>query len=231
MQIERIDFMERMAAYTPASLVAVADLVRRRFDLPGLSFDGENENNWAEVEHLGINYNLAMSDCLAMLQRWNPAVPADCNLVLNLSVARDLAPELAGMQARTFEPTRFAPLMAAELSLLLRCTVHHVECWRGPGLSEPGSGSYPPPIRVMPFRADGPRQEFLLRAAQRLNLGLGVLDTHAIIGFPDEILPGAQAGTYRYRYLLHLPTRPSEANRFVELGFDHGDRLVCMDMA
>lgn len=226
MQIERIAFMERLAAHTPASLVAAADLVRRRFELPGLRFGHENENNWAEVEHLGIEYNLSIPDDPGKLHEWNPAVAADCTLALNLSVASDLASQ----QTRAFDPTRLAPLMAGELSLLLRCTVHHVECWRGPGLSEAGSGSYPPPTRVMPFRADGPRQEFLLRAAQRLSLGVGVLDTHAIIGFPDEILPGAQAGFYRYRYLLHLPTRPSESNRFVELGFDDGDRLVRLDL-
>jgi len=56
--------------------------------LPPMSYDSENETEWGNVDHNGIDYNVSRPYEEGTLQQWDDTTPIGCNFGVTVSIRK-----------------------------------------------------------------------------------------------------------------------------------------------
>ena len=86
MNIDTIAKIEHFSAFVDLSLQDFCEQFRQVLKLPQMTFDNENETEWAEVNFNGINYNVSKPFEIGTLNNWDDLVPENHNFGIVLSI-------------------------------------------------------------------------------------------------------------------------------------------------
>lgn len=86
MNIDTISKIEHFSTFLNISLKEFCEDFKRVLELPEMTFNTENETEWAEVSFKGINYNISKPFEIGILNKWDENVPKDHNFGIVLSI-------------------------------------------------------------------------------------------------------------------------------------------------
>ena len=83
--MERI---EHFALLTDLELEDFSLRFEKIFNLTRMNFDYENETEWVEIEHEGVNYNVSRPYEAGVLNGWDSSIPEPCNFGISFGILR-----------------------------------------------------------------------------------------------------------------------------------------------
>ena len=86
MDIDTIAKIEHFSTLVDLNLKEFCDKFRLVLELPALTFNSEDETEWAEVNFEGINYNISKPYKVGLLNKWDDQVPEEHNFEITLTI-------------------------------------------------------------------------------------------------------------------------------------------------
>jgi len=84
-ETEQIESKEHLALFAPMGLKEFCKRFKSILKLPQMEFDYENETEWCNVKHNGIEYNVSRPYKKGTLHEWDSSAPESCNFGICLS--------------------------------------------------------------------------------------------------------------------------------------------------
>jgi len=89
MNIQEIKRLEHITLKSDLDLLTFGEKFQKALTLPAMARDYENETEWLEIDHHGINYNISRPYNPGTLQEWDDTTPEGCNFGIVLGIHND----------------------------------------------------------------------------------------------------------------------------------------------
>jgi len=89
MDIETIKRLEYVTLQSDLDLMTFGEKFQKALMLPQMDYDYENETEWLDIDHDGINYNVSRPYEEGTLQEWDDTTPEGCNFGIVLGIHKD----------------------------------------------------------------------------------------------------------------------------------------------
>lgn len=89
MDIQTIRRLEHVTLRSDLDLITFGEKFQKALKLPQMEHDYENETEWLDIEHDGINYNVSRPYDEGTLQEWDDTTPEGCNFGIVLGIHKD----------------------------------------------------------------------------------------------------------------------------------------------
>ena len=89
MEIQTIKRLEHVALRSDLDLKTFGEKFQNALTLPPMEYDYENETEWLDIDHQGINYNISRPYEEGTLQEWDDTTPEGCNFGIVLGIHKD----------------------------------------------------------------------------------------------------------------------------------------------
>ncbi len=89
MDIQTIKRLEHVTLKSDLDLKSFGEKFQKALMLPPMAYDYENETEWLDIDHEGINYNVSRPYQEGTLQEWDDTTPEGCNVAIVLGIHKD----------------------------------------------------------------------------------------------------------------------------------------------